>query len=468
MTRHIGTVEAAKMVRKLLKANYPGTKFSVTSKSGMRVVWSDGPSKAQVKHLLAPFTGSQYDGQWERTHYSHSWILADGSVVFAQKDAPVPEGAEEVCFGRSPSLIRKHSKALIEAAAIAGKEKYGWDAPAIQGYDGDYSFVLDLTTQEPLHRWFTEVLEAMTEYPEEQEAAEAALVDPEPTPEPEPKALDIGPRPIEKTPALHWMGKHVAHLMGADWTYTGNPEWSNCDILHVDGYGIHFYMNNKPKVKVSGKWPRLTDDFHRGGYLFDPADQDKPTMNFSLDREPAAVLRDIERRFLPQYLKLYPERMIACETIKRRGIKRLELLKKFQEDVGGYRDETFRTDRVHLKHNGHTFATVTVDTHSRTDATDITLPVGREVATMQAIKHLHRSTNECPALAQLEDDQGVIKAALAILQGCIPEKYRSQALTNAVEELEDAWDLLQDGIGLLQGGEEPSMIRHGKVLLAAD
>jgi len=462
MARHISTVETAKMVRKLLKANYPGTKFSVISKSGVRIVWADGPSKAQVKKLLAPFEGKHYDGQYERTEYAHSWILADGSVVFAQKEIPVPEGAEEVCFGSRPSLIRKHSKALIEAAAIAGKKKYGWDAPAIQGYDGDYSFVLDLSSREPLHRWFTEVLEAMTEYPEKQEAAEAAPVDPEP------KELDLGPCPSDNIQAVHWTGQHIAHLMGSDWSYEGNPKWRSCDIMHTDGYGIHLWINNNdPKAKVSGNWPHLIDEFHRGGYSFTPNDRDIPTMGFTLGRPPAKVLKDIKRRFLPQYLEQYPKCVIVYETTKRRGIKRLALLKKLEADFDGYRDGSFRSDRVHLKTRGHDWASVTVDCYVRAEATSIDLPVGREVITMHVVDHLRRSTNKCPALAQLEDDQGAIKAALAALE-CIPEKHRSQALTNAMEELENAWDLLQDGIGHLSSEEEPNMVWHGQVLLTAD
>lgn len=62
MTRHLDATETAKLIRKALKANFPGVKFSVRSYkyaggSSIRVRWDDGPTYDAVNPVCQAFAG---------------------------------------------------------------------------------------------------------------------------------------------------------------------------------------------------------------------------------------------------------------------------------------------------------------------------------------------------------------------------------------------------------------------------
>lgn len=64
---HESAVETAKKVRKALKSNFPGVKFSVTSStyslgSSVHVRWTDGPMLDEVNPILNQFESSKFDG----------------------------------------------------------------------------------------------------------------------------------------------------------------------------------------------------------------------------------------------------------------------------------------------------------------------------------------------------------------------------------------------------------------------
>lgn len=526
-------VETSKLVRKTLKKAYPRTKFSVTSKSGVRVKWTDGPNKKQVEKILGPFNGKSFDGMDDSTHYHHSWLFADGTVQWAKRDQSVPEGAEEVCFSNYLFTNRGYSRSFIEKDAAAYSVECGWPAPEIKWFKDGCQYIRDWEAEqeggEPIFRWFDEHLSEQTEYPEEEaaeavssvvevehEAAEApekeaacpnccyyqsarcpgvadmagcddfdnpnALVAleetegdpgyPSPTfvigkvvgdltvkilPKRKPtkkvinptiEPLNIGPCPEESRPAMHWTGRQLTHLLGEDWIYEGDSENRSCDIMHKDGYGIHFYIQDrKHKVSVSGNWPRLTDEFHVGGFTFTPNDKDKPGIGFTAGRDPVAVLRDINRRFLPDYLEQYPKCVQNRDKAKACGIKRKALLENLISDLGADHSWDMWPDRAYLRRKGAlSWGTITVDYYGCAEANRLGLPKGREVMALQVIKSLFPSTNKDPVLAQLEGDRSVIKASLDVLQAGISETSRSGDVIMAIEQLEDAQSEVQNKI----------------------
>lgn len=75
MTRKtISTVETAKLIREALKVEFPGIKFSVTSKSytggsSIRVKWTDGPTTAQVDAVTDFYKGSTFDSMIDLKSY---------------------------------------------------------------------------------------------------------------------------------------------------------------------------------------------------------------------------------------------------------------------------------------------------------------------------------------------------------------------------------------------------------------
>jgi len=81
--------ETAKLVRKALKAKFPGQKFSVRSSTysggaSMRVRWTGGPTVEAVKDVTSPFEGGGFDGSIDLKYDVYSWLLPDGSVQFGQ------------------------------------------------------------------------------------------------------------------------------------------------------------------------------------------------------------------------------------------------------------------------------------------------------------------------------------------------------------------------------------------------
>jgi hypothetical protein len=78
---YMSVAETAKLVRKALKAEFPGTKFSVRSDSyaggaSIRVRWTDGPLETQVKAVTSLYNGATFDGMIDLKEY-HDSILVD-------------------------------------------------------------------------------------------------------------------------------------------------------------------------------------------------------------------------------------------------------------------------------------------------------------------------------------------------------------------------------------------------------
>jgi hypothetical protein len=102
MSRRISTVDTAKEIRKALKHNFPGVKFSVRSKSysggsSIRVCWTDGPKTRVVDKVVKRYEGASFDGMVDLKSY-HDDVISheDGSTevvhwgadfVFTERDS---------------------------------------------------------------------------------------------------------------------------------------------------------------------------------------------------------------------------------------------------------------------------------------------------------------------------------------------------------------------------------------------
>lgn len=86
--------ETAKKIRKVLKEQFPGVKFSVRSSSysmgsSIDVRWTDGPMEEEVAPVVDRFSSASFDGyndseklhgyEWEGKHYSGA------KYIFAQR-----------------------------------------------------------------------------------------------------------------------------------------------------------------------------------------------------------------------------------------------------------------------------------------------------------------------------------------------------------------------------------------------
>lgn len=80
--RWIDSAEVAKLVRKHLKKEFPGVKFSVrTSRyaggSSVDVSWTDGPTQNTVDAIIRPFSGARFDGMIDLQYGARTWYCPE-------------------------------------------------------------------------------------------------------------------------------------------------------------------------------------------------------------------------------------------------------------------------------------------------------------------------------------------------------------------------------------------------------
>jgi len=156
MTEYLTAAETAKVVRKILKEQFPGIKFSVRSEtysmgSNVRVHWTDGPTTKQVDQAVGVLSGSGFDGMIDLKYGITHWMLPDGTFQIANcqgsqgsrgldpaihNPKPHPE-AREVMFADHISPSRSHSKKFMENVIKEVSAKFGGEVPTISGTDSE-------------------------------------------------------------------------------------------------------------------------------------------------------------------------------------------------------------------------------------------------------------------------------------------------------------------------------------------
>ncbi|HET6494549.1 MAG TPA: LPD29 domain-containing protein [Thermoleophilia bacterium] len=151
--------ETARLVRKALKRDFPGVRFTVHSKTyaggaSVDVKWTDGPTTAEVKPLLDSFEGAGFDGMIDLKFYIQHYVrdgeilgtrsagtVGNAGVYPAWDDGPF-EGAELVHLGAdfifgerdySPAFLERMIDETCDYWGIADKpavtvSKYGGSA----------------------------------------------------------------------------------------------------------------------------------------------------------------------------------------------------------------------------------------------------------------------------------------------------------------------------------------------------
>ena len=84
-TRYLSAAETAKLVRRALKASFPGQKFSVRTKTysggaSIDVSWTDGPMGTEVDAVVKAYEGSGFDGMIDLKYSRSHYLRPDGSV----------------------------------------------------------------------------------------------------------------------------------------------------------------------------------------------------------------------------------------------------------------------------------------------------------------------------------------------------------------------------------------------------
>lgn len=98
----LSAAETAKLVRQALKAEWPGVKFSVRSKTysggaSIDVGWCDGPTAPAVDAVTNLYRGADFDGMQDLKTYRSALAVVDGEPV------EVRYGADFIFSSRSRS-----------------------------------------------------------------------------------------------------------------------------------------------------------------------------------------------------------------------------------------------------------------------------------------------------------------------------------------------------------------------------
>jgi len=83
--RYISCADTAKLVRKALKAEFPGQKFSVRSSTyaggaSIHVNWIDGPSESAVESVTCLYQGASFDGMTDMASYHNALLTGEDGM----------------------------------------------------------------------------------------------------------------------------------------------------------------------------------------------------------------------------------------------------------------------------------------------------------------------------------------------------------------------------------------------------
>lgn len=142
MAKYISLADTAKLVRKSLKEQFPGTKFSVRSNryGTIRVEWIDGPSETRVSNLVKKFEGATFDSMVDLKSY----------VTREFEGEEVQFGADYVC------PVRHLSRAFCEAIVSQFCAQFGIPLLPVEGTE--HAYVDTRSLNYSMERWLQELL----------------------------------------------------------------------------------------------------------------------------------------------------------------------------------------------------------------------------------------------------------------------------------------------------------------------
>jgi hypothetical protein len=148
-TTYLSTAETAKLVRKALKAAFPGVKFSVRSSeyaggSSISVRYTDGPRSSKVDAVAGQYAGADFDGMIDLKTYSTHWMEPDGTVKIAHaQGTEASRGYLPTVINDPPSanagLVRMGADYIIVQREISPERRARIEAE-IASYVGEDTF----------------------------------------------------------------------------------------------------------------------------------------------------------------------------------------------------------------------------------------------------------------------------------------------------------------------------------------
>ena len=141
-TKYLSVVDTAKLIRKGLKANFPGVKFSVKSDkyaggASIRVRYTNGPRTVDVEAYVKQYEGAGFDGMTDYKYYKSHYMNANtGEICLARceetyssegVDNGIPEGQGwfAISFGADYIFVEQDvTEEIIEEAIEISEKQY--------------------------------------------------------------------------------------------------------------------------------------------------------------------------------------------------------------------------------------------------------------------------------------------------------------------------------------------------------
>ena len=103
--RYIDVVDVAKLVRRALKAEFPGIEFQVRSNrystgkcgawdAGIIVLWLGGPPQPEVREIVRQYEGSRLDANGDSFIPVNHWLRPDGTALIRHAPFISPDQPE--------------------------------------------------------------------------------------------------------------------------------------------------------------------------------------------------------------------------------------------------------------------------------------------------------------------------------------------------------------------------------------
>lgn len=135
--RYLTAAETAKLVRKHLRADFPGIKFSVRSKTyaggaSIDVRWTDGPLTRDVDAVLSLYNGATFDGMIDLKSYHDSLLMTDDGPQVVHFGADFVHSSRDV----SDERMRVYWRELERFAGQRferPQSRYEWGTLAVMG-----------------------------------------------------------------------------------------------------------------------------------------------------------------------------------------------------------------------------------------------------------------------------------------------------------------------------------------------
>ena len=81
----ISAAQTAVLIRQRLKREFPGVKFSVTTRQtlSISVDWTDGPEWEVINNIVGNYEFGGFDGSIDMAYHVDRWLYQDGTMSFA-------------------------------------------------------------------------------------------------------------------------------------------------------------------------------------------------------------------------------------------------------------------------------------------------------------------------------------------------------------------------------------------------